>query len=119
MKKVKGYNLYLKSLDATSSQMGVFSNRDIKAGDTILTLVGKSLNTPTRTSIKISEGIHVEDEIGRFINHSCFPSCEISENKVIASRDISLDEQITFDYRATESPISSPFVCFCCNVLIN
>lgn len=42
--------------------------------------------------------MHIEDEQGRFINHSCNPSVRIKGNKVIALRDIDPLKEITFNY---------------------
>jgi hypothetical protein len=70
-----------------------------------------SQDEPTRTSIQIEEGLHVEDGIGQYINHSFEPTCKIDGLTVRALKDIVFGEEITFDYTLNESFISSPFVC--------
>ena len=70
---------------------------------------------PTKTSIQIEEGVHVENEIGKYVNHSCHPTCEIKDAKIIALKNIEQGQEITFDYGKNENTITSPFVCNCCN----
>ena len=72
------------------------------------------VSEPTRTSIQVAEGIHVEDIIGRYVNHACRPSCEISDAKIVALKDLNEGEEITFDYNENESTMATPFKCKCC-----
>ncbi len=74
--------------------------------------------SPTRTSIQISEGKHVEDDIGKYINHACDPTCEIQGHKVVALRNLSAGEEATFDYSKNETYMANPFICKCCGKLI-
>lgn len=98
---------------------GVYTRRDIGEGSIVADLVdGKLIQKPTRTSIQVGQGFHVEDEIGSCINHSCQPSCEIRSFLVIALRDIGEDEEVTFDYNESEDEIASPFKCECCGKMI-
>ena len=104
------------SVECSGSFCGVYALSLIKKGHVVHNLLPSLVcEEPTKTSIQINEGIHVEDQIGRYINHSCNPSCEIKDAKVIALEDIEPKQQITFDYNKNEDIIASPFKCSCCN----
>jgi len=101
--------IYLKN---TAGFWGVYARGPISQGETVYVLRPfASRATPTRTSIQISEGLHAEDEVGRYINHSFEPTCEIDGGTVRALKDLAFGEEITFDYTINESYISSPFTC--------
>tara|TARA_Y100000034_G_C6851291_1_gene386243 strand:+ start:385 stop:759 length:375 start_codon:yes stop_codon:yes gene_type:complete len=119
MKKINLNNLYISSIEDTPGQSGVFAKESFSPGDTILYLNGEVTGSPSRTSIQIGEGKHIEDKIGAFINHSCYPSCKIEGPRVVADKNISPSDQITFDYSKNETILASPFICSCCNKLIS
>tara|TARA_R110002074_G_scaffold135267_1_gene279773 strand:+ start:413 stop:769 length:357 start_codon:yes stop_codon:yes gene_type:complete len=101
--------VYTKKEDGSWS---VYARHTIKEGESVYTLKPfLSLSKPTRTSIQVREGLHVEDEVGQYINHSFQPTCKIDGFTVRALRDVMFGEEITFDYTLNESFISSPFVC--------
>jgi hypothetical protein len=104
-------NLYISSALNTPGQSGVFASAPLKEGDVVLCLTGTIIDSPSRSSIQIGEGLHIEDEIGAFINHSSLPSCIIRGADVIATKDIEVDEEITFDYSKSEDTLACPFVC--------
>jgi len=104
-------NLYISSALNTPGHSGVFAACSFKSGEVVLCLTGPIAEAPSRTSIQIEVGRHIEDEIGSFINHSPAPSCIINGADVIASRDIGVDEEITFDYGKNEDVLACPFVC--------
>jgi hypothetical protein len=76
-------------------------------------------NSPTRTSIQVAEGVHVEDKVGSYVNHACDPSCEVSGTKLVALRGLRPGDEITFDYSKSESMMASPFTCRCCSKIIS
>ena len=83
-------------------------------GDTIYNLTGTILTYPTRTSIQIGPSQHIEDDQGKYINHSCDPSVRVVGNKLIGVKQINNGDSITFDYNETEDTMSNPFTCHCC-----
>mgnify|MGYP003628684276 CR=1 FL=1 len=105
--------VYVKNIGGYS---GVFSGFRFNKGDSVYILPIRDISDkPTRTSIKIGEGKHVEDSlIGIYINHNCEPSCEIRGNLVVARRDVRRFEEITFNYLISEDKLAHPFVCGCC-----
>jgi len=98
---------------------GVFLSRACTKGTVVRKFsVHEMVSEPTRTSIQIAEGIHVEDAIGRYVNHACQPSCEISDAKIVALKDLNEGEEITFNYNANETIMATPFKCRCCGAWI-
>ena len=84
----------------------------------IYVLTGKVLSSPTRTSIQISNSKHIEDKLGKYINHSCDPSVRVEDNKLISVKEINDSDSITFNYNDTEDLMSNPFKCHCCDKII-
>ena len=107
------------SVKFLNGMCGVFMNYEAGSGEIIHDLSsGVECSTPTRTSIQIENGIHTEDPIGAFINHDCRPSCKILGYKVITIADLSVGDEVTFDYSENEDVMASPFTCRCCGKLI-
>ena len=100
---------------AHEGMYGVFLSRTCTRGTVVRKFSDHEVvSEPTRTSIQVAEGIHVEDIIGRYVNHACRPSCEISDAKIVALKDLNEGEEITFDYNENESTMATPFKCKCC-----
>jgi len=57
------------------------------------------------------------DGVAAFINHSCAPNCEPDEIDgrvwIIASRDIRVGEELTYDYNLYDGDIDDKAVCVC------
>ena len=97
----------------------------IRAGAVILRVDGHIVGTPSRHSIQVGMGEHLEvppgasiteelDQFGwRFLNHSCDPNGRIRDRELIALRDIAPWEDLTFDYHTTEWDLANPFACRC------
>jgi len=85
----------------------------------VLVLSGPVLQEPTRTSIQIGNEGHVEDVKGAMVNHSCDPTCKVIKLHgswvLITVKPVDVGDQITFNYNDSETSMSSPFVCHCCN----
>jgi hypothetical protein len=100
----------------------VYIGNGLKQGAVVHTLSGDLVKEPTRTSIQIGKE-HIEDPVGAYVNHSCSPSCKVSQVSngswaLIALQYLSKGDWITFDYRVNETKMASPFICHCCNVWI-
>ena len=97
----------------------VYTSRSLYRGEVIYTLSSnKKLVKPTRTSIEIYRSYHVEDPLGRYINHSCTPTCMVVGLNIVAIKDIEEDEEITFDYTKNESSLAHSFKCKTCKQVI-
>ena len=87
-------------------------------GALIRQLVGQENDTPTRTSIQVGNGRHIEDDFGSFVNHSCDPSAIIENGCLVALKQIDVGNEITFDYKKNEDILASPFLCWDCKKMI-
>lgn len=104
---------------------GLFSLRAFAQGDPILAITGRIQSTPTRYSIQLDHGVHIEADGNlpdhemrvrhpwRFLNHSCEPNAAVDGRRLVALRAIGAGEQITFDYTTTEADMAEPFDCGC------
>lgn len=91
--------------------LGVIANKRIDAKTVILTLKGQLCCLRTRHSIELAGGMHIEDPIGSYINHSFSPNCTVTPyGQVIASVTIFPGEELTTNYLQHEKEISCPFI---------
>jgi len=93
---------------------GCFATKNIKEGEFITKFLGKRF-TCEGINKRIEQGLRIDDpiQIGEdlfieiegpqlFFNHSCDPNSGVRGlNKLIAIKDISKGEEITFDYSST------------------
>lgn len=89
--------------------LGIYAEKPYKLGDIVLTMTGKMSNMPTQKSIHIGDNMHLEDEIGQYINHSFEPNIKVEGNKLIAIKDINTYDEITFNYNDSELEMACPF----------
>lgn len=106
-------------------QRRLVARRDIAAGETIFSLVGRETLVATRYSIQVGPELHldsddldtddarVRERYWMYLNHSCEPSAWVRGRSVIARQDITVGEGVTFDYNSTEWDMASPFDCTC------
>lgn len=95
-------------IDKCDVGFGVFASRDIRKGETIFIFSGRIVHTkeaqlPEIASyaiqIDIDSYIDPEQNIGRFINHSCEPNAGLIKNNiVVAIQDIPINTEVRFDY---------------------
>lgn len=65
-------------------------------------MTGIMSKCPTQKSIHIGDNMHLEDEIGQFINHSFDPNIIVKSNKLVSIKDINKYDEITFNYNDIE-----------------
>ncbi len=82
-----------------------------EAGEVVYTLRGEPTGVRCRRSIEIGPGEHLIDPYAECINHSSSPNLEIQGRRLIALHPIAAGDEVTFDYRTTESAIAAPFQC--------
>ena len=87
----------------------LFSDKDYKKDDIIFTLKGEIKSKPNKYTIEIGENLHILDDFGIYMNHSCNPTTKINGKKVIAVIDIKKDDELNFNYNDSESKMASPF----------
>ncbi len=98
----------------------VITTEAIEKGKIIYKLRGQIVEERTRTSIQ-SGTIHMEDDVGEFITHSCYPSVKVSHfpSYLYACRNIEKYEDITINYNTNEDEIAYPFDCDECGMRID
>jgi len=83
----------------------------IACGELVYTVRGQTTPERTRDSIEVGPGQHVEDPYALYLNHSFTPNLRLEDRRMFALRDITVGEELTFNYLETESEIAAPFVC--------
>ena len=112
--------------DAPGKGRGVFAERRFAGGDVIMDFEsGPIVDREQLTRLSAWEREHLAEvgiglwrvlpEPRCYLNHACDPNAVSTERRVIALRDIAVDEEITIDYRlnayADPDPVVSPCVC--------
>ena len=93
--------LYVKKEDRYK---GAFTRTNFNKGQILLDLsMCLLIRDPSRTSIQVHDGFHVEHEEGL---------------SVVALRDLKEDEEVTFNYNENEDVLANPFECKCCGKMI-
>jgi hypothetical protein len=112
-------------VDHVDGQYRLLATKHFEIGDHILRLEGDIVGSPSKYSVQLGPGRHLEvpAEVQvaqpldryrwRFLNHSCEPNAAFADRNLTAIRRIEASEQITFDYNTTEYDLSSPFECHC------
>ena len=101
---------------------GLFTKKRFVNGTKVLELDGNYFPYPTRTSIQIGDQ-HLEHYEGGHVNHHCDPNTKVivpnfTSPFLVATKNIEIGEEITFDYESTEEELASPFICECHGKLI-
>ena len=104
----------LKIIDTNGYKDLKYFGHTVPRNTVIYNLTGDILKYPSKTSIQINDNQHIEDELGKFINHSCNPTVKISGTKIISVKTINYNDSITFNYNTNETVVSHPFRCNCC-----
>ncbi len=110
--------------------------RDIKKGESILSLVGEDFiispneifSVPNFRTVQVRDDVHILlDSEFEYMNHSCNPSVKIvitdslSDDKksgfikidYIALKDLHKNDELAFFYPSTEWAMDEPFNCWC------
>jgi hypothetical protein len=100
---------------------GIFATRAFKAGETVMTGVIKEvLHGNHSHASQVGENEYVlHGGLITKVNHSCNPDCGIKVNETgahdfVAMRNISINEEITFDYAMRNYGVDHfPMQCMC------
>lgn len=109
----EGKNVYIAI--KKNGHYGLFATREFDANEPILDIkIGRRQDDSDIYTIEIDEG-HILHPYGRYTNHSCDPSAFVDKlaGYLFAGRNIAIDEEITFDYLATETELKANFTCTC------
>ena len=117
-------------------KIGLYANRDIKKGTKIIEYKGKIITTrQSEENPKFDNGKAIylfnlnkrydldgdfKFNTARLINHSCDPNCEVAGSGlkvwVYAIKDISKDEELSYDYGFSYDKDYKQFPCKCRSV---
>jgi len=93
------------------------ANAGVKKDEALITYDGPIIDHPTRYSIQIDDGKHIEGtaESNAYLNHSCAPNAYVDWNGVYlrALRDIDAGEEVTCNYLTTDWELHERFLCHC------
>jgi SET domain-containing protein len=102
---------------------GVFATANIPAGSVIMKYTGPLLRyeqtTPQTLALQIGPDLYMGEsgQADDFVNHCCDPNAGMkiagTDVQLIAIRDISPGEQISFDYSTTMDEDDFEFDCLC------
>ncbi|MGD9795378.1 MAG: SET domain-containing protein [Acidimicrobiia bacterium] len=112
------------------SREGVFAVAPIRSGETVAVFggtVADRVAIDKLTPVQRSRSLQIDDDlflvgpetvdgdaVGFSVNHSCDPNCGIVGSvMLVAMRDITEGEEITFDYAMTDSQDYDEFDCTC------
>ncbi len=113
------------AVDHADGAFSVVALGAIRTGETILVIEGLVVDRPSRYSVQVGDGVHIElppessangkpdSRYWQYLNHSCTPSAAIVDRKLVAVRPIAAGDAVTFDYNTTEYEMASPFRCAC------
>jgi N-methylhydantoinase B/oxoprolinase/acetone carboxylase alpha subunit len=89
--------------------------RDFHQGEVILDLPQEVRDGPDKYSIEILPGIHIDcsSSLVGAINHSCEPNAVVRKGRIVAWSCIKDGDEITIDYKKTETKLAFPFNCNC------
>ncbi|HJM62232.1 MAG: SET domain-containing protein [Roseibacillus sp.] len=93
------------------SERATYARFAFASGELVYTVRGEATPKRTRDSIEVGPDQHVNDAYALYLNHSFTPNLRLEERRMFALRDITVGEELTFNYLDTESGIASPFVC--------
>lgn len=96
-------------------QKSLRATRKIRQGEVVCELPTRTRFNPDKYSLEIAEGIHADCEFSAVgsINHSCDPNSALRNMRIVAFKCIDPGEQITIDYKRTETKLAAPFDCDC------
>lgn len=100
---------------------GVFAKKDLPEGTLLLTIsTDKTQPQADRFSVQFNLGQHLDSDYIqwlKFTNHKCDPNIRFSVNlesvQVFAAKNLSLGEELTFNYLTTEYDMHEKFDCNC------
>ena len=94
----------------------LYSKYNFNKGNLICQLPCTSIsNKPAQHTVQAGRFKHIEVGSIASLNHSCNPNIVLDTTNmlIIAARDISIGDELTFFYPSTEWEMAVPFICAC------
>lgn len=115
---VSDHQFAVVRLNLANDQKGFFAQQSYKPGGKVASFsAGAVLPTPSYLTVQIGIDKHIllQPEHLQYINHSCDPNVffDTFSMEIIALRDISVGDEMTFFYPSTEWDMAQPFQCHC------
>jgi uncharacterized protein len=112
MKRSNSYIFADLVVKRSSHGLGLFTNQDIKKGQSIVKYIGEKITEEEanrrggRYLFQVNSRWTIDGSsrknIARYINHSCIPNCEVEYKQgflvVLAKRNIKAGEELSYDY---------------------
>lgn len=96
----------------------LISLRNYQLGDVVFSLKGPILAEPTSASIQIGHNMHIEDEYGAWMNHSCLGNVIVIKKNIVAIKYIPAGHELKYNYIKNETVLLKPYTCFKCSTVI-
>ena len=115
----------LKFVYVEGKGLGVFADKEFRSGEDIITFKNTLVDLAHKSAeaVQVTEDQYLDTEwlvTEAFINHSCIPNAKLDlrldkpESAYLAIKDIARDQEITFNYLATEYDMGDgSFTCRC------
>ena len=113
----------VKPVYVGGKELSLFASKNFRGGNRLISLKGKLVDVSVSTleAVQITEKKFIDTKFlvpEDFINHSCSPNAKIDvvNRWFIAIKDISKNEEITFNYLTTEwdmKKYGADFKCLC------
>ena len=118
LKVIEVYDFCELRKDETNGHLGLFSRKNFSMGDLVINFGSSTmLDTPNYLTVQIGINQHIlmSPEYLQFTNHSCNPNLlyNTATMELECLRDISIGDELTFFYPATEWKMSQKFECQC------
>lgn len=115
--EIEEWNIVKYEVYANDNFRSLRATERIRQGETITELPQTVLPERDMYSIEVHPGIHVDcsnSPVGA-INHSCKANAAVRDGRIVAWGCIEPGEDITINYRMTETHLANSFVCRCCD----
>lgn len=102
----------------SNEQNALFALRSYQPGEVIADFSAGTISSePTYLTVQVDVDIHItlSPEFLQYINHSCDPNVFFNTTtmQLIALREVSTEEEMTFFYPSTEWEMTQSFNCYC------
>ncbi|MBE1530410.1 SET domain-containing protein-lysine N-methyltransferase [Actinomadura algeriensis] len=107
---------FLKVAEGRPGGSGIVTSRDFAPGETIMEVTADvELAAPTRFTLQIGVGRHIDVGDIRYLNHSCAPNAHFAApaGRLLAEREIRAGDEVSIFYPASEWDMACPFLCEC------
>jgi len=90
----------------------LITKKTFQSGEEVCRVEGEEIQKPNRYSVQVTQNLHINvQEPVMYINHDCNGNIELIGRRFVAKKDISVGEEIAFDYNSTEDELAEPFTC--------